>query len=428
MTNPQLLDYIQKSLASGSSEEQVRSALSQQGWGNNEVNQAFAEINSKQNPAAFKPTISNKNLIVKILIGLAGLLILGGMGYLAFIYKIPQSNQETQKQSNKPKIAFYKKVGDEEHIFYDGKDLGQVYQFIISGDDYAFVDSKMHVIYNGKDLGQGGRISLSGKNFVFMNPAGHIIYNGKDMGEGGSDLVVEDNNIAFCKKTKNENAQPEIPAGNGLSGIISESALLTNYVIYNGKNLGQGCPKEDGNNIRLSKNNIAYLTGSYSEPIVIFNGKNLGAGEGIKLSGENIAFQRKVIKDGGTYFHAIYNGNDMGEMRIYMSLSGNNFAFERTAADYSSDIIYNGEDIGKGFGPVISGKHLAYFKVISGIESSGDAIYHVIYDGKDMGEGDQSSLQLSGDDIAFRRKINGVTQLIYNGEDLGEGDGVVLSD
>ena len=114
-----------------------------------------------------------------------------------------------------------------------------------------------------------------------------------------------------------------------------------------------------------------------------------------------------------------------------MSLSGGNLAFERTQGtpgiDYDSYIIFNGENIGKGFGPVVSGDNLAYYKVISGSPWSGGSVYHVIFNGDDLGEANRFGIQISGKNIAFQREVNGKKHVIFNGQDLGEGEGIVVS-
>lgn len=95
MTNQQLLDYIQKSLASGISEPQIRSALLQQGWGDHEVNQAFSAVNGQQNILSLAPIAPNKKVTAKILIALAVVLALGGVGYSVFSFSQNQVQDKT---------------------------------------------------------------------------------------------------------------------------------------------------------------------------------------------------------------------------------------------------------------------------------------------------------------------------------------------
>ena len=95
MANKTLLDYVQKSLMSGVSEQQVRLALSQQGWSNDDVNQAFTEINTQQTVASTIPPTPNKKVAVKIIIGLSVLLVLGGAGYLVYSFGKNQVQDKT---------------------------------------------------------------------------------------------------------------------------------------------------------------------------------------------------------------------------------------------------------------------------------------------------------------------------------------------
>jgi hypothetical protein len=100
MANKTLLDYIQKSLANNASEQQIRSTLLQQGWNNNDIDQAFVEINTQQNITSFIPPAPNRKLIVKILISLASLLVLGGVGYFVFNFIQDKIQDKTFENGN----------------------------------------------------------------------------------------------------------------------------------------------------------------------------------------------------------------------------------------------------------------------------------------------------------------------------------------
>lgn len=85
MANQELLDYIKQSVATGNSEEQIRSVLLQHGWISQDIDQAFGEIKNQNNlqPPDF---VKKKNIFVKTLLIPAGLIILVGIGYFIFRY------------------------------------------------------------------------------------------------------------------------------------------------------------------------------------------------------------------------------------------------------------------------------------------------------------------------------------------------------
>jgi hypothetical protein len=86
MINKQLLDYIQKSLESGASIEQITPALVGQGWNNQDIKEASAKaseiISQKINvavPPPAPPKKSEWNIEVKNLSASQVLLYLGGL-------------------------------------------------------------------------------------------------------------------------------------------------------------------------------------------------------------------------------------------------------------------------------------------------------------------------------------------------------------
>lgn len=85
MPKKQLLDYVQKSIEGGYTNEQIRSALLQQGWNNDDINEAMAKvqeiINQKTNApiAPPAPKKSEWNIDFKSLTASQILLYLGGL-------------------------------------------------------------------------------------------------------------------------------------------------------------------------------------------------------------------------------------------------------------------------------------------------------------------------------------------------------------
>jgi len=82
--NKQLFDYVQKSLESNTPEQQIRTALLQQGWESNDIDKAFNEVEKQQGTLPVVPIHSNKNFPVKISIGLVILILIGVGSYFVF--------------------------------------------------------------------------------------------------------------------------------------------------------------------------------------------------------------------------------------------------------------------------------------------------------------------------------------------------------
>jgi len=74
-------------------------------------------------------------------------------------------------------------------------------------------------------------------------------------------------------------------------------------------------------------------------------------------------------------------------------------------------VIYDGKDLGEGKGGVASGDSIAFVREIGGAS-------HIIYNGRDMGVGQYPLLP--GSNLVFFREINNKTHVIYNGEDIGD--------
>ena len=75
-------------------------------------------------------------------------------------------------------------------VIYDGRDLGQGNDPILSGAHVVFVrqvGDRPHVIYDGTDVGEGQAPAISGEHLAYeaMRAAEiHIIRDGKDLGPG----------------------------------------------------------------------------------------------------------------------------------------------------------------------------------------------------------------------------------------------------
>lgn len=78
MANQQLLDYIKQSLQQGLSERAITDALLRQGWQQQDINEAFAELQGRPQIAQQNPRPKTPWLIDAI----GWLLLLGGIGRL----------------------------------------------------------------------------------------------------------------------------------------------------------------------------------------------------------------------------------------------------------------------------------------------------------------------------------------------------------
>ena len=96
MVNPQLLDYIKKSLEKGFDKEEIRRALLSNGWGGKDIDDAFASAGSSPQGESVSPTIETPMLEDKgekrrrkpvlIIVIAAAILLIGGAVFAYFSY------------------------------------------------------------------------------------------------------------------------------------------------------------------------------------------------------------------------------------------------------------------------------------------------------------------------------------------------------
>jgi len=153
------------------------------------------------------------------------------------------------------------------------------------------------------------------------------------------------------------------------------------------------------------------------------------------ISLNNVSFIDKVLVGGKSIFK---KGGAAGSfncpthyayVKTYDVPKDNNFTM---SSNYDA-LYYDGKEVDRSVrirGVKIFGNHLAYEKEIyTNLDGNycGDYSYansctypetHVIYDGKDLGEG--SNIQLWGDHIGFKRfNYNGPYDFVYDGKDVG---------
>jgi hypothetical protein len=102
-------------------------------------------------------------------------------------------------------------VNGQDHIIYDGNDLGEGLRIVLSGDTIVFIreiQGKPHVIYNGEDFGivdqgQDYQLAVSGKSVALersINGKPHVFFNGVDQGEAvGGSVDVGESSLAFIR-------------------------------------------------------------------------------------------------------------------------------------------------------------------------------------------------------------------------------------
>ncbi|MCX6785399.1 MAG: thrombospondin type 3 repeat-containing protein [Candidatus Komeilibacteria bacterium] len=228
---------------------------------------------------------------------------------------------------------------------------------------------------------------------------------------------------------------------NGYNPLVAGGKLETPMPVYNAQAITVSSPDK--------KINFIYQTKIDKKIHVILNGNDLGtiststnSGGPDILQGNDTVFLRdfptgKINERGREIIekHIIFNGKDMGiGYGPSIKIAKGNIIFVTNPID-RGHVIFNGRDLGETHlnDGVTSGSltenevyldengNFAYLKNINGKE-------HVIYNDKDMGEGDSGSIQISNNNIAFTRVTNpkGLDEsrrhIIYNGKDLGPGD------
>lgn len=117
-----------------------------------------------------------------------------------------------------PHLAFVRVTGSQPHVVFNGRELGPGMNPVLEGEHLAFVRinpaaatiakqptqladlisfarTAFHVFYDGRNLGEGNDPVLSGDHVVFLRQVGdrpHVIYDGRDMGEGQAPCISGD--------------------------------------------------------------------------------------------------------------------------------------------------------------------------------------------------------------------------------------------
>jgi hypothetical protein len=131
----------------------------------------------------------------------------------------------------------------------------------------------------------------------------------------------------------------------------------------------------------------------------------------------------KAMPDGD---RLTYDAQDLGHADPYVALAGNHLAFVRTAAGAKPDsedghIIYDGVDKGPGTAVAADGDHFAFIRLSADRKAN-----HLIYDDKDLGvirsgQDIGEGLILRDGHVAFETEVDGKAHILYDGRDMGEG-------
>jgi hypothetical protein len=266
-------------------------------------------------------------------------------------------------------------INDEDHIIYDGKDLGEGYDVLISGDNILYTPSSeeefadKEIRYNGTLVGLAkfdGYIALSGNNYVFVDQNKHIIYNGRDMGLGSGDdfdtpLALSDKHFAYFHRTQ-------------LNKPYEYRLFLDD------KDIGDICNGNYDNIEPFLKFINNKLVASCGKEIFI-DGKRIGEGdaESVQIEGDNMVYE-KPIDDKMYSKEVIYNNKTISQLTSGATVKLSDDYILITDEDGFSNIFHGGIIIAQGYNASILSEHIAYSTTVDGKD-------HIILDGKDIGAG-----------------------------------------
>lgn len=405
----------------------------------------------------------NKTIDAKLAVAIIAIiaLIFAGVIFLWFSSK-PSVQTQTQPSMKKNQPAVNENqpagqtqagkrihmafVNDQSRVIYDGKDIGvgcaEIYDMDLSGNDIILDCRQVNngagerrIILNGKDLGEGSVPDVENGNVSFLR-GNHLIFNSQDVGEVHSthewEFTTSDNHYAL---------------GRMVGGKV--------HVIYDGKDMGEG------GFITLGENSIAFVRTIKGLDHLIYNGKEISTGylmDTLSVTDTYVTYTKRdnpgnifktylykndqnfgEIKDAvmiptfenGNYAFAdkdgniIFNGKNLGLAKTEgtsgsrVQVSGNHIVFVQGEEEKIPHVIYDGKDLGEGVNPTISGDNIAYNIEVNGKQ-------HILFNGKDMGEGTEP--QLAGNNLAFYLEEQGAKHVIYNGKDLGEGGIIEFSE
>lgn len=339
----------------------------------------------------------------------------------------PVASNSGKNQPNH--IATVRQMHGNYYLTYDDKDFGTVMyggDVAMSGNNIAYIrnlgtdiNPDSHVFLNREDQGSGMAPLFDGDHFAFIRIGkdiydNHVMYDGKDLGvvspgqDIGTGLSLAGGHSVFSRDVSGKSR-----AVDDSSSTPSEGLSFTDgewHIIYDGVDKGEGW------NPVIGENSLAFLRKVNSEDHVIYNGKDMGRGDPVFcVTDDSIIFTRSMdVNSSRTRNEIIRNDQKIGisnDNGGELFCSGKDYSF----TDDHSNLIFNGKNLGvaDGYGHavVMEDGHIAFTRQVDGKT-------HVIYDGKDLGEGIYPDV--SGSDVAFVREVNGKKHVFLNGRDMGE--------
>jgi len=340
-----------------------------------------------------------------------------------------------EKKQSEIKVTFVRKVNGKKHTIQNGKDFGELLanEIMNTSDGHTvfmqLVAGKKHVIYDGKDLGEGVEFYQDGDNGIFIREIKgtfHIIRvrDGVDLGEvyKGQDyeFALAGDNIIIMREIEgkfhafyNGVDQGEVTGGYVKAGensfAFNRQINGKSHIIYNGKDIGEG------DNIWYVFDKYVYYEKSSTNDNNSFfrNQELLGVGGNIDVSGDGEHYMLTSVKSGKDYgLQVSYDGGVAGLMgdttNTYME--NGHYAYYRDV-NGEQHVIYDGVDVGAGNDLNLSENHIAFARKIG-------TQWHIIYDGKDLGVGNYP--RILGENIVIQNNVGSVSHLFLNGTDLGE--------
>jgi len=302
-----------------------------------------------------------KNIFLRIKI-FVGILVLGGIIFIGILwiyyrYLFPFIHQlsipvptETELNSKKVHIAYFKLIDGKVHVIYDGKDIAEEADPLFGYPYHNLILEKNHIFFTKK---------INGKNYAFWDNQnlGEIDYHPYLPPKLSGD------HIGFARKIEGKW-----------------------HFIYDGKDMGE-IPLFHSSSIssfEIAGDNYAFLSPAGENFNLIYNGKVIRNVIRFWMNEKHLAYIR------GSDGHLIYDGKDLGKASVFKKLQGDGILYIKEGKDNASHVFYNGKDLGKLapnslsinaeiFGIALLKDGAVYWKKFS------DGKVHLIYKGQDCG-------------------------------------------
>lgn len=308
-------------------------------------------------------------------------------------------------------------------ICFNGKNVGSstsgMGPFLI-GNDFVFlrqvkvdyggeIKTEEHVIFNGEDLGCFAAYDIEEKDFAYVltdkcdhrslsssKTVGELFFNGEKIDDGVNHVEILNGKVYYTK------------------WIDDGSSSGDRLAFFDGKEYGDFI-----NNFQFENGNIGYMkyisgtNGNDGYYEVYYNGENVGDGIKLELSGDDFMY---VEGDWTRSNNIVFNGEKIDNLcgeklpgEVDCEIDNGNLACMDSRPDYSM-ICYNGEVLtNEGSKFIMKDGHYAYFIKSSNVEiddslSAYEMGYYkreLIYDGKNLGHA--LNFKIFGDKILLTK-------------------------